>query len=519
MMSKQFKNLPIHPFLIATYAVLALLSHNIEEIKPSVATRSLLISLGASLLLFLVLRIFIRNWQRAAILTTITLALFFSYGHVYDFLEQTSILGLSLGRHRFLVPLWLAMWAGSIWWIARQKHDFSSWTQALNLITIFAMVFPLAQIGLYSARLLEASSSHNAQASAITPLSLPKDQPAPDIYYIILDAYSRDDTLRDVYQMDNTSFLNQLEQTGFYVARCSQSNYAQTQLSLGSSLNFNYLETLSGLYTPGHTTRVGIEDFIRHNAARKDLEQLGYKIVAFETGFMGTQWEDADLYLSPSKNPLGNVQVLNGMNSFEALLLRTSAGLLLMDSKTALPRFLQPGFDNPQKIHRNLILYDLDQLHDLPSMPGPKFVFAHMVIPHPPYVFGPNGEYINYDREDIPAYRDQVTFINKRILELVKHIIAASATQPIIILQGDHGGVITAPNDRMKIFNAYYLPNGGEKNLYPDITPVNSFRVIFDTYFGANYQLLKDTSLYSTYEQPFNYTVIPDNRPGCNPKQ
>ena len=518
-MLKRFKTLPIHPFLIAAYAVLALLSHNIEEIKPDVATRSLLVSLVASSLLFLVLRIFIRDWQRAAILATITLTLFFSYGHVYDFLEQTSILGLSLGRHRILAPLWLVIWVVSFWWIARQKRDLSTWTQALNTIAIISLVFPLAQLGLFNAQLLEASSSHNAQASTSTPLSLPKDRPAPDIYYIILDAYSRDDTLQEVYHLDNAPFLDQLEQSGFYVARCSQSNYSQTQLSLSSSLNFNYLETLSSYYTPEHNTRVGIEDFIRHSAARQNLEQLGYKIVAFETGFKNTQWEDADVYLSPRSNPLSNIQVLNGINSFEDLLLRTSAGLLLMDSTTVLPQFLKPDFNNPQKIHRDLILYDLDQLYNLPAMPGPKFVFAHMIIPHPPYVFGPNGEYIDYDREDIPAYRDQVMYINKRILTLVQHIISTSATPPIIILQGDHGGVITAPTDRMKIFNAYYLPDGGSQNLYPDITPINSFRVIFDTYFGGNYPLLKDTSLYSTYEQPFNYTVIPDDRPGCSAKQ
>lgn len=515
-MKNRIKTIPLHPFLIATYAVLALLSHNIEEIKPSVGTRALVISLGASLLLLLILRLFVHNWQRAAILATITLTLFFTYGHVYDFLEQSNLLGINLGRHRFLAPLWLLIWIGSIWWVVRQKRDFSRWTQALNTIAIVSLLFPLVQLGLFNARLLAASSSHKAQASTSTPLSLPKDQNAPDIYYIILDAYSRDDTLHDIYHLDNTPFLNQLEQSGFYVARCSQSNYSQTQLSLSSSLNFNYLETLSSYYTPGNNTRVGIEDFIRHNAARQNLEQLGYKIVAFETGFKNTQWEDADLYLSPNSNPLSNMQVLNGINSFEVMLLRTTAGLLLMDSTTALPRILHTDFDNPQKIHRDLILYDLDQLYNLPEVPGPKFVFAHMIIPHPPYVFGPDGEYINYDREDIPAYRDQVTYINKRILSVVQHIIATSSTPPIIILQGDHGGVITAPDDRMKIFNAYYLPDGGEKNLYPGITPVNSFRVIFDTYFGANYKLLKDTSLYSTYEQPFNYIVIPDNRPGCS---
>jgi len=43
------------------------------------------------------------------------------------------------------------------------------------------------------------------------------------------------------------------------------------------------------------------------------------------------------------------------------------------------------------------------------------------------------------------------------------------------------------------ILNAYYLPGVNiDKLLYPSITPVNSFRMIFNQYFGASYNLLPD---------------------------
>ncbi len=95
----------------------------------------------------------------------------------------------------------------------------------------------------------------------------------------------------------------------------------------------------------------------------------------------------------------------------------------------------------------------------------------------------------------ILGYRDQVNFADKRLLEIVKTILAKSDPAPIIVIQGDHSYFQGA--DRVKIINAYYLPDGGDKALYPTITPVNTFRVIFNTYFGGNYELLPDVSRYS----------------------
>ena len=87
----------------------------------------------------------------------------------------------------------------------------------------------------------------------------------------------------------------------------------------------------------------------------------------------------------------------------------------------------------------------------------------------------------------------------------------------MIILQGDHGSIGSKPNTRMTIFNAYYLPNGGVKALHDDISPVNTFRVVFNTYFGGKYNILDDVSYFSIYSAPFEYTIIPNKRAGCRP--
>jgi len=157
-----------------------------------------------------------------------------------------------------------------------------------------------------------------------------------------------------------------------------------------------------------------------------------------------------------------------------------------------------------QDLVRNYVesqLFILDELPDAPAIVGPKFVYAHIFIPHYPYAFGPNGEimtdpgYYSGDRGDAitdeyqkQAYTNQVQYINKRIIPALQTIINESKTPPIIILMGDHG---LKGNNRYTNLNAYYLPNG-YKNLYNSITPVNSFRMIFNDYFGANYPLLQD---------------------------
>jgi hypothetical protein len=513
--SQRLKSLPLHPFLFAIYPALALLGFNIEQIRPTVALRAILLSLALAVVLFLLFQLFLKNWDAAAILTTAALLEFFSYGHVYNALKTLSLTANGLDRHRILAPLFLLAFIAFAFWLLRKKRDLGGVHAYLNLITAIALVFPVLQLVQFDVRAQVEKPVENAPDQAAANLHLPANGQPPDVYYIIVDAYSRDDTLLKEYGLDNTPFLNQLKDLGFYVARCSQSNYGQTELSLSSSLNMNYLDALDPHATPGSTDRSGLPELIKHSAMRRAFESLGYKTVAFETGFKITEWDDANLYLSPSSAAVGNLQVNAGLNDFELMLVNTSAGRLLTDGAKKLPQFLQSDFDNPRRIHRDLILYDFDQLTKLPALPGPKLVFAHMVIPHPPYVFGPNGEFTDYDREPKIAYRDQVQYLNKRLIPILRTIQQESATPPIIVIQGDHAGVEADQSFRMEIFNAYYLPGQAAGQLYESITPVNTFRLILDQYFGGQYKLLKDVSYFSAYKTPFDYTIMPNKRKGC----
>jgi hypothetical protein len=111
------------------------------------------------------------------------------------------------------------------------------------------------------------------------------------------------------------------------------------------------------------------------------------------------------------------------------------------------------------------------------------------------------------DLGDKSLYVDQLVYLNSRLIEAVDAIVAASPHPPIIIVQGDHGTSSTAsnegagplPRERLAILNAYFVPDQVRALLYPDITPVNSFRLILSTLFEADLPALPDRSFYSWY--------------------
>jgi hypothetical protein len=121
--------------------------------------------------------------------------------------------------------------------------------------------------------------------------------------------------------------------------------------------------------------------------------------------------------------------------------------------------------------------------------------------------------------ESMRRYIDQLVFVNSRMTGVLDAIIAESPVPPVIIVQGDHGPCCFLNHtdfnssyflDRMSILNAYYLPGGGEEKLYDTITPVNTFRVVLDRYFGTKYELLADRSFYSSVATPYKLIDVTD---------
>lgn len=498
---KRIGKLTIYPLLLAAYPALALLSFNIGEARPSVGIRPMLVSLAGGLALWLVLRLLLRDEHRAAFLSLLWLVLFFSYGHVFTHLQDEPLFDLDLARTEVLAPLWVVMAALALFAATRPRVRFEAWAPPLNLITAALVVYPLTQIVWHQVEI------QNAPA-ALVEAPVPVTGERPDIYYIILDSYTRADTLEAAYGYDNTAFLEGLEAMGFEVAGCAMSNYIRTELSLASSLNMTYLTSgLDPRINPESQARSPLWRLIRDSAVRRYLEARGYRTVAFATGFPWSELDDADAYLAP--DPLRG-----GLTEFETLFLRTTAARILQDE--GLVNFREAEFNR----FRERTSFALETLASLPRMEGPKFVFAHLIIPHPPFVFAEDGSrtdalsFLN-EKNQYPAdkyadgYPMQLTFINREITRIVETLIRESETPPVIVIQGDHGPWIQTKERRLTILNAYYLP-GHSDEIYKTITPVNTFRVIFNAYLGGDFELLKDHSYFSPVPNQYDFSEVPN---------
>ena len=132
-------------------------------------------------------------------------------------------------------------------------------------------------------------------------LQVTAENELPDIYYIVPEDYGRVDLLKSWGNIDTSQFVQYLKNTGFYVAECSQSNYAmESELSIGSALNMEYLQTLSPKFTAANLDQGLIWNVLRYNSVEADLKKIGYKTVAFATGFAWSELNNSDVYITPS---------------------------------------------------------------------------------------------------------------------------------------------------------------------------------------------------------------------------
>lgn len=487
-------SIAFHPFLFGIYPVLALYSVNLSEVLLVNIQKAVITSLIVTLGVILIWLAILRSWAKAALLSTVTLLFFFTYGHVYDLVGEVV-------RHRYFIAVWVLAYFVSLFFTLRVKNLFTV-TQSLNW-------FSLILVGLAGIQILvpviRSSLAKPAFENAPPTASLTAESEDRDVYYILVDALSRQDVLAERYEVDASEFISQLEGLGFYIPNCTQSNYDKTVVSMVSTLNMNYLETLGFSY---ESESPDMAPYIRHSATRARFESMGYDTVTFKSIHPSVAVTDSTYYYDYFKSEEENVD-LASLN-FQYLFLRTTAVLPLISWLESKPEIVVSPFwanwipvgnalESREYRQYQQNVFALETLETLPDLPGKLFVYAHLFVTHQPFVFYPDGRFHPFLKQDDQAYADQVLYVETRLLEVVKTILEKSEKPPIIIIQGDH----SYPNgiERVRIFNAYYLPDGEDKNLYETITPVNTFRVVFNTYFGGQYELLPDKSWYGHVEE------------------
>jgi hypothetical protein len=475
----------------------------------------LAISLALGLLVFVAMRLALRDIDRAAVAASLVTLLALSYGHLYDGLKAIGLSGTTIVRHRYLVPAVVVLILLGVVAASRIRSS-RSWTSVLAAVGIFALVGPSLQIARYYVPLGLWSLGDQVRTRGCT---LSPGSVGPDVYLIILDAYEREDVLRDARGYDNSEFLSELEAMGFYVAPGSLSNYSPTRLSIASVLNMTYVQDFPERFGTDRNLIWLLNEKISDNQLRHELECLGYKTVAFETGVSFTEWRNADYYFQRGDGPPFGLSLLGQVTRPELAFLDTTWLRALLDAGEQGEDGAELPAPDPLDDHRDRILFVFDTLRGVAELPSPKLVFAHIVSPHPPFVFGARGENVRQGQLETPpgeetryAYTDQVAYLNGRVVEILRDILAKSGTPPVIVIMGDHGWTEETPETRMANLNAYFLP-GGDEGLYPTITPVNTFRLILDRYFGAEFDLLPDRSYISGHGSALNLTPVPNTWP------
>ncbi len=512
------KILIVHPFLFTIYAVLAPLSNNIETVGFE-AIKTLLISISAVIVLSVFLKLIFKNPEKTGLALSCAIFLFFSYGHVEKFLANLHLEKPLLSI--FLVVIYGLLFSLGLYLIIKVLRSSHILSNYLNIVSAILVVFPLFSIFSYRhstdqylnlAQDYQKQLMSNYQVNEITSNHIPDLSTLPDIYYIILDSYAREDTLARFFGYDNSEFVNYLENKGFYIADQSNSNYSDTVYSMSSSLNMvqinslpDYLRERTDIQPEENTMKQSLITLMQNNRVRAFLKKIGYDFVSYDSGYVALT--TADYFIKSSE-----IDSYDARAAFDIMLMDTTLGKLFFNRLGDENQPLETMFES----HRQRILFTFSDLPRFAQEEGNYFIYAHILIPHSPFVFGPNGEKrrgtgtftltedSKGDEGSPDLYRDQVIYTNKLVKNMIEEIIAKSKTKPIIIIQGDHGSRAYNVEDSSRvmemelhyqILNAYYFPERESTiSLYPTISPVNSFRVLLNTYFGTNLELLPDTS-------------------------
>ncbi len=526
---KFFRRYPIYLLFLGLYPVFFLWQVNYLQVPAYVILRPLYVSLGVTGLAFLASYALVRDLRKAAAVAFLFVVLFFTYGRLYDLLYGVKLFGVTIGKHLTILVVGLAVCTAVSVWIVRRKKAVKSLTWGLNLVLGFLLALSVSQLVYKEITYPRFSTGNQAPKASLQLRSFNPGVSAalPDVYYIVVDGYDRLDLLEENTGLDNRPFEQSLQKLGFILPSCTLSNYNSTILSMAATLNMDYLDNLGLSYAQigsGNDTE-SIRALV-NNQVMKDFQALGYQVITFKQTFTFINFPQSDLVydFDTGSDPLKRLEA----GKFEFLFAKTTLlqGIIQQvinspDRYRNLPDWvlewvspnLMQGYENPLYKKYQVDHFQLDKLDTIARVPGKKFIYAHLTITHGDFASSTTGDYDPQVPQDYEGYKDQILYTNQRLLTIVKNIQEQSKTPPAIILQGDHGyNLWEKGEDDFKILNAYYLPNFDASKMDSGITPVNTFRLIFSTYFNQDLPLLPNQSIWIKTGLPDGYETIP---PSC----
>ena len=283
---KSFKShLILHPFLLSVFPVFSLYSSNISQLDISVVFVPSFVCLLLSTCLFFLLFVLLKNAEKAGLIVSTFVFLFFSFGHAQPYVI-------------FIFFLWPSLFVFISLFLITTNFNLTHLSRVLNAMSISLILFSLFSIGGNSYHKVRFDTPVENAGAPIESFSVPTDSfPLPNIYLIVVDAYARNDILSQVYDFDNSNFTDFLTRSGFFVANLSSSNYSKTDLSLPTLLNMDYIENLVEPGTLNPDSKFGPADSLfLDNRVFRLLKTVGYTTISFSSGYPSTELKSADIY-------------------------------------------------------------------------------------------------------------------------------------------------------------------------------------------------------------------------------
>lgn len=487
------KKFGFHHFILVLFPVLLIYLDNINEIPIQDIFVPLILSLGIILIPWVLLIYFIGE-RKSAVIISLLVIIFLIFAYVRSILIYNEIEEVRfVAKNIILIPMFLLPAAFIIYKILRQKFS-SNITQIINVISIAVLSFMIFQISLfYSVDVSydEAQKLLNVPVFEINELSH-----TPNVYFLVLDAYSGEITLKKDFEFDNSEFYQQLEKRGFFVQKESYSNYPNTALSMPSIMNMNYLDFISEIQEKNSTDLRLVQKLWNDNKVMQVFQSAGYEIYSFH-GASGISTLTKENFCRSNFNL--NPELIGALENYYIPISKIRENL-------------------GEKQHYDRVLCVLNKTKNFESQTGtPFYMHMHIKLPHQPFVFDSEGNKVNdvissnrFDSELKDAYLKQVIFVNKKTLEIIDEIQKRNSND-VIIVMSDHGGRFgvnwnnPSEMDYFRGFNnlsALYFP-GQESSLPTYVAAVNTFRIFFNIYFNSNYEILDEKLIWYSPENPF----------------
>ena len=489
----------MHPILIGAFPVVFLFAQNInEQFSLSPLWEPLALAIGGAALLLLIaigIGLAVGNVERAAMTASLLILLAMTYGHAWNLAGET------LHMHRYLLVPWalIAIVGTVIIW----RMPAGAVRRATMVLTVLAAALivvnavPIAGLAIRTASVVGPANA-NAEPSAE-----PTAGEGRDVWSIVPDRYGGAEGLAETYDYDNTPFLDALRERGFEVAANARATYLKTSLSLLSTLNLEELDfaTLESEASGGDDFGPIHRRLQDSNALERFFHERGYRYLHVGAVLGPTAGNSAadQVFLYGETSEFGTVLA-------ETTILRCLERIAPVEAVTT----------RTELIARQTT-FQFDLLPKLADAPGRNFVFAHLLVPHPPYVWNVDGSRVTEEqkasRTTEEQYVEQVEFTNARLLALVDRLHAGPPeTWPIIVIAADEGPfpnryaqtekgfqwLEATPDELLRKFSvlsAVSVPGVDragleEAGFSDDMTLVNLFRIVLNAAFDADLPML-----------------------------